>query len=422
MPQNIASAAYHVTLTDCSKKFQTYFHDDIAVLKHSIETNSYPVHPRSKYKAKFYGIVSPHLNNTECVKILRAENFTVRLLELPATEESMKPHIYEAMRKDGCCGPAELMKLYTYTIDPNLHPVSVSLDLDTLLLKPFDTLFDTILYNHDTPEGRIARERLISEGYIAPTYIHQHQDVSNETILRQTFHAFYTKEYNAAVANGWQAKRVPLQGGFLMVKPNKTVFDELIQIVNDGDFIMGRGIDKGWRGSGYGRHIYGSMTIQGLLAYYYNEHWQTSVELNRCRVNQKGDNPRHTTAHQRITRPTLLHPNISLWEDTICRDERDNCDDTQCQNWPITETTLVHFTSCRRQFHTPRKCKVRDVSQYEYLWEYACYDMFREWFRTRHSLEVHRGMDVPLEKHSSYFFNITFGYCEDPETYVSMKW
>lgn len=409
----VASVAYHVTLTACQLKFVRLFRDDLSVLKHSIELNSYPLNPNSKYSAQFYGIVPPHLKDSGCAASLQAENFTVRILDLPATPETIKPPLSQTIARNGCCGHSELMKLHIYTIDPKLHPVSVNLDLDTLVLKPFDTLFDTILYPHDTPNGKIARERLISEGYVAPTYIQQHKD---NIIQHQTFDAFYTKDYNM-VRQGWQEQRVGMQGGFMMVRPNQTIFDELIQIVKDGNFIMGRDIGKGWNGSGYGMHIWGAQTIQGLLAYYYNDHWSTSVELHRCRVNQIADNPRRSSADQRLPRVTLLVANSSLWHDTTCRDGRQNCDDTQCQNWPINETTMAHFTYCK----TPRRCMVTDVSHFEYLNQYACTDMVREWFRTRQSLERHRKMSVPVEDESSYFFNTTFGYCNGPQRYVPMK-
>ena len=409
----VATVAYHVTLTGCSFRFRKFFRDDLSVLKHSIELNSYPLNPNSKYSAKFYGIVTPDIIGSGCADALEAEEFTLRILELPATPATIKPPLNETIAKNGCCGHGELMQLYTYTIDPELHPISVNLDLDTLVLKPFDTLFDTILYPHDTPEGEVARERLIREGYVAPTYTHQHPDT---VIQHQTFHAFYTKDYNM-IRQGWQERRVGMQGGFIMVRPNQTIFDHLIQIVKDGDFIGGRNLGTGWRGSGYGMHIWGAQTIQGLLAYYYNENWSTSVELHRCRVNQIADNLRRSSAHQVYPKATLIVANSSLWHDTTCRDGRQNCDDTQCQNWPIHETTLAHYTYCK----TPRKCNVYNVSQFEYLNQFACTDMWREWFRTRQSLERHRKITVPLEDDSSYHFNTTFGYCDGPESYIPMK-
>ena len=44
---------------------------------------------------------------------------------------------------NGCCGEKELVKLEAYTLTE--HPVVVHLDLDVVVLKPMDALFDMML-------------------------------------------------------------------------------------------------------------------------------------------------------------------------------------------------------------------------------------------------------------------------------------
>ncbi|CAN0343740.1 unnamed protein product, partial [Ectocarpus sp. 4 AP-2014] len=67
------------------------------------------------------------------------------------------------------------------------------------------------------------------------------------------------------------SKALPVQGGFLLVRPDLGVYDELRAIVREararcfGDWKVG----PGWRRSHIG-YFYGGATIQGLLAYYYN--------------------------------------------------------------------------------------------------------------------------------------------------------
>mmetsp|Transcript_7294 Transcript_7294/g.10438 ORF Transcript_7294/g.10438 Transcript_7294/m.10438 type:complete len:138 (+) Transcript_7294:539-952(+) len=112
--------------------------------------------------------------------------------------------------KDGCCGHSELLKLYTYTFDSAKHPIAVNLGFDTLLLKPFDTLLDTIMYPPNTEEGRVARENILKEGYIAPTY-----NQSEESVMDKTFNVFYTKDYNM-IQRGIQERHVGIQGGFMV--------------------------------------------------------------------------------------------------------------------------------------------------------------------------------------------------------------
>ena len=49
----------------------------------------------------------------------------------------------EKIEKNGCCGEKELVKLEAYTLTQ--HPAIVHLDLDVVVLKPMDHLFDMIL-------------------------------------------------------------------------------------------------------------------------------------------------------------------------------------------------------------------------------------------------------------------------------------
>ncbi|CAM9651746.1 unnamed protein product [Hapterophycus canaliculatus] len=78
---------------------------------------------------------------------------------------------------------------------------------------------------------------------------------------------------------------LPVQGGFLLVRPNLEVYDELRAIVRKGDWKVG----AGWCGSRIG-YFYGGATIQGLLPYYYNIIAPgRATELNRCVYNHMSD-------------------------------------------------------------------------------------------------------------------------------------
>lgn len=99
--------------------------------------------------------------------------------------------------------------------------------------------------------------------------------------------------------------------------------------------------------SGYFSHIWGSMTIQGLLAYYYSDvAHDTSIELNRCRFNQIAENPRRSSFDKRgkYPRGTPISSNASF-KDMDCRDRPGtDCDDVQCQTWPLEESFIFHYT------------------------------------------------------------------------------
>jgi len=69
---------------------------------------------------------------------------------------------------DGCCGACELLKFRMFELTQ--HALVVHVDLDSLLLQPLDELFDAMVLPPDSAEGVAAREHLINEKLIAPTF------------------------------------------------------------------------------------------------------------------------------------------------------------------------------------------------------------------------------------------------------------
>ena len=93
------------------------------------------------------------------------------------------------------------------------------------------------------------------------------------------------------------------------------------------------------------------MTIQGLLAYYYSDvAHDTSIELNRCRFNQIAENPRRSSFDKRgkYPRGTPIASDAG-YTDLDCRDRPGTeCDDVQCQMWPLEESFILHYTYVSR--------------------------------------------------------------------------
>lgn len=182
-----------------------------------------------------------------------------------------------------------------------------------------------------------------------------------------------------------------------------TTFYELSSIVKEGNFSPGFDVvNSGWRSSGYGSHIWGAATIQGLLAYYYDIiAYTSSVELNRCQYNQIGDNPRRSSFDPRGKYPRGTYWNTSVYQDTDCRDGREKCDDVQCQTWPINQTKVVHFTYCK----TPWKCP--DLTWNETKNTEACRAMHKEWFRVRMEMQ-----DQKKNANGTFQPDYHFGFCD----------
>ena len=194
----------------------------------------------------------------------------------------------------GCCGSAELIKLESYLL-LDYHRV-VHLDMDSLLLgESIDELFHM-----------------------------------NKSLI-------YT---NDAGMVGKGAAFAPVQGGFLVIKPSRAVYDDLVNIVRVGDFRPG----TGWGGViGW---FWGGKTIQGLLPYYYHK---------------------------------IVPPEMSLKVD-IC--EYNNMVDTdKCRAIPLEIVKNVHFTVCQK----PWSCK--KSHQYE-----LCGKFHEYWFELRRDLESDYGL------------------------------
>jgi len=359
----------------------------------------------------------------------------------------------QQISNDGCCGDRELIKLHVYSLTE--YRVAIHLDLDTLLLRPLDPILDAMVYPIDHPKGLTSRRRLVHVAKTKTTsrqpitkdhdhYDHHHHhsedpksryvrlssatwnyypnrqqqqsattDGSNDIAslssssspspfmvegqspmlsLPPQVEAYYTKDYNMLPRG---KTKVGIQGGVIIVKPNTTRRDLLIDMVKSGEFYPGRDSKSGWFRSGYGKHIWGSMTVQGLLGYYYNEiEPSTSVELNRCRFNQIAENPRRSSLGGRpgiYPRGTPIDPSDvrynATYHDEECRDGRgddedgdedeDGCNDVQCQTFPLERTFILHYTYCKSPMNYP------DIAYNETWNDHQCSLMHREWFKVR---------------------------------------
>lgn len=111
-------------------------------MKYSIHKASVHGNLGGRYDYKMVAIHHP--DATECAKSL--EELGYELIERPTpvkVKEIEGEFLKERIESNGCCGAKELIKLEAYTLTD--YPVVVHLDMDFLLLKPIDTLFDVML-------------------------------------------------------------------------------------------------------------------------------------------------------------------------------------------------------------------------------------------------------------------------------------
>lgn len=337
----IATVAYAISVTGCGDGKEPLV-DGAAVLKHSIHLSSIE-NPQStsKYSYKMYAIIHPEaLQCTE--KQLASHGYTILVRKEPVAVKDIEGEfLRERVEKNGCCGAKEFIKLHAYTITD--HPIVVHLDLDTLILKPLDDVFDAMLYDETTEIGHKARKSL-------PVFL--------TNIVPKAPNAFFTRDYN--MHQGKTTSKALVQGGFLVLRPSLETYKMFCNVIKEGDYRS----TGGWGGKGYG--AYGAMTFQGIIPYFYDQLQPgTAVELNRCFYNNMCDNPRDQKTMNDIVSGK-------------CCDGRVDCED--CRSVDISLIKTAHFTLCQKPWH----CLPSDTNRIQ---ERLCRKLHHEWFRVRKDLE-----------------------------------
>ncbi|KAL3782470.1 hypothetical protein HJC23_002221 [Cyclotella cryptica] len=399
-----ATIGYAITVSGCPKDdgsrgdFGAGITDGAAVLKHSIHMNSIRnAESGSKYDYKMYALVHPEAEH--CARpTLEPLGYEVLVRNVPVRLQDIRgDYLREKVPKNGCCGEKEFVKLHAYTLVD--HPAIVHLDLDTLVLKPMDNLFN-VMIDGPPPDG--------SNGGIEVAFgdplVSSHPGGSNE------INAFFTRDYNMA-HRGMQ--HVGVQGGFLVLRPSLIAFAEFSSIIRKGDFRS----NGGWGGLGFGP-FYGSMTFQGIIPYFYDHlHPGTGVELNHCVYNNMADNPRD--------KPTKNDVVSGSCRDGYNRpDKNDQCED--CRSRPIEDVVTTHFTLCQK----PWECLAQDGDRIQ---ERLCRKFHAEWYRIRENLEtttlgqkqvdLTNQNEVEQERGGKYQPQHFRGYCKSSgkKGYIAMK-
>ncbi|KAG7344636.1 hypothetical protein IV203_019032 [Nitzschia inconspicua] len=417
----LATVAHVVSLIKCNKKASvTGFLDAAAVLRHSIHqqsihannsNNNKTTNNISKYSYHMYAIV--HESCQENAELLSRLGYTSLVRPSPVVLEDIQPGWYkDHVEGENCCGSAEFIKLYAYTLDQ--HPIVVHWDLDVALFQPMDDLFDAMLFDKESIQGRQARQRLNVQ--------HPHKP------LPDTIDAYFTRDITSA--QPWEIRQ-GVQGGFLVARPNQSQFDQYLQFIKRGNYVgPGRGYNKGWDGLGYGG-FQGAMAYQGAVAYFYDQLApNTAVELDICIWNQvvadviwRGpDGPRELLGHCREY-PTQT--GVTLEQNTP---ENGYCND--CRIVPVQDVKSAHYTACKKPWECtlpyPRKPKQKrkEYKLNELTNVTTCGLLFRRWFDLRRDFEdaLERAAGVvPSPRNGKYEPQYFGGYCEDRGRYIPMN-
>lgn len=195
---------------------------------------------RSRFSVSLVALVRPGASELLVAKV-RAFGFDVRFLEPPVSVEDIRPGEYKnRVDRGGCCGLAELMKIYSFAMEEFYRVVHV--DADVMITGNLDEILGAaddveLMYTNSTLPGELC------------------------------------------------------SGGFLVVRPNLRAFNEILDVIRSGDYHYN---GKGWEGSGIG-YYWGGETVQGVLPFYYLKKLpelhgihNASKRLDRCIYNNQG--------------------------------------------------------------------------------------------------------------------------------------
>ena len=369
-PSEPVTIGYAVSLIKCSDKQTTPegIIDAALVLRHSIHL----VHASSQHYPNYKMYAFVHPDAVPCSDGLRDAGFTVRVHASPvAARDIAGDFLRNHIDKEWCCGSAEFMKLYAYRLTD--VAIVVHMDMDFLLLQPMEHVYDAMLYDAQSEIGQTARQQLELEFPPAST-----TTKTTTVVLPERIDAMMTRDWPQVMPG----RKAGFQAGFLIVKPNPGVFDLIVDVIRQGDYVDGYGRDNGWSGMGYGVFV-GAMAMQGLLAFVYDALlYDTWVELNQCRFNHIGMDVRYRAA------PSFRknHPKVGQ-----CRNDRDSCED--CMVTPLSDIYSVHFNQCRKPWNCIGSGS-RELPEDKFAIPQDqvhldhCLELVTEWHRVRTDLET----------------------------------
>ena len=333
--------------------------DRAAVLHQSIKL---AMQESTKYDYHIYAFV--HQEASDAKPLLERLGYRVQIKDTPFNITENENAEFVDSQRIGCCGEKEYLKLYSYLLVD--YPVVVHLDLDTIVLRSMDQVFDFMTLPRTTTSG-LSQDRVESFASTSTMWMNKHLNISEthapRSILEhpERIDFMYTRDYNMVDPPMLKPYQMGVQGGFMVIRPNQTDFDRMIEIIRRGGGFK----DSMWGGeelghAGYGGY-YGAGTVQGFTSYYYDhvEKGMRSLELNRCNYNSMVDDPH------------FFNKNTNQ---TICRTTEDKCEDCRATN--LEDIYTSHFTVCGK----PEWCDPPANR--------LCGELMHQWYKTRLSLET----------------------------------
>ena len=335
------SFAIVITVTECQD--QNYdFVQGAAILHYSLQ---------GKSTYDFVAVLHPTRVSAFCREQLHRIGYqTITRDVFVQVSDIRGDFLRERIVKNGCCGETELLKMEAWSLTQ--YQAVVLCDTDLLFLQSIDPLLQLF-------GGRKSEE--IRDFIQENTRYFQWVDKALHQLSTKTeakLQLLYTIDYAMVLA---RRKIKPFQGGFVILRPNQTIYEEFREIVLEGDFR-----DNGGWGGQTGK-FWGAMTFQGLLPYYFQilHPDLLSLELNRCIHDNMASRPREKDE-----------------DDAPCFTGETICED--CRLTPREDIVSFHFTNCLKPWHCVRHSTTS-------LKQQLCRYMHHAWFHTRSLMEQSMG-------------------------------
>ena len=294
-PSARATVAYAVSISYCPINTTSVL-DGPAILAYSIHLSSIRANKAAKYDYKLFAFIHP--DAADCAHFLSDLGYETLIRDNPVNVSKVSNwRSRAAMEQRGCCGSKEFMKLLAYSLVD--YPIVVHFDTDIVVQQPMDELFDAML-DEDATKHKLP--------------------VMFGKPLPKRIDAFFTRDYLLRSKLTNDTSKYAVQGGFLVIRPNTDVLEQMTSLIEGGAY----GIVRGWGRLLYGG-FWGAAQFQGFMSYFFGEiQSTTSVELNRCVYNSMIDDD-----------PLI---------DGRCRTGEENCED--CRTRPFEDIKVVHHTTC----------------------------------------------------------------------------
>jgi hypothetical protein len=305
----------------------TTWMDSILVLRHSIHLTSVRGNAHSHYDYHLVAMVETKAE-ASCSPVLYQSGafHTVMIKEPPIYGQEIVGEKGSLARKTlHRKGTTEFLPLYIYEMTE--YPIVVHVEWDSILTKPLDDVLDAFLYHPQSNIGRTARERIVLE---------QHQGRRN-VVWPDNVQAAFTLDWPQVMPG----RKPGVRPGLFIVKPNVNVYELIIDVIRQGDYVDGHSRENGWGGLGHGGYT-GAMGLSGLLAFVYEALlYDTWVELNQCRYNHVGMDVLYRAP------PSFQKSHAKVGQ---CRNDGDYCED--CMTTSLSLLHSVRFgEACPRPWH-----------------------------------------------------------------------